>query len=167
MRLFFMVVSLMGTLLLQHIIHELSHVVVAKLCGVKIKKIHWFTYSKFFGTRVFYESEPNFKEEDIEAKWGLIAISGFIVTIIIGYLAFTLYGYGSGIFNSGVLLLLFMIATIFMLMDTFYFMLGSFLEFGDSFGFGKAFKLSKLTLIISFTCIFILNLILVKQYIWN
>ena len=167
MWLFFIIVILMGTLLLQHIIHELSRVVADKLWGVKIKKIHWFTYSKFFGTRVFYENEPDLRKGDVERKWGLIAISGFIVTTIMGYLAFALYCYGSGIFNSGVLLLLFMIATIFMLMDTFYFMLGSFLEFGDSFGFGKAFKLSKLTLIISFTCTFVLNLILVKRYLWN
>lgn len=103
----------------------------------------------------------------MKRKWGLVAIAGFIVTTIMGYLAFSLYCYGPGIFNSGVLVLLFMIAVIFLLMNRFYFMLGSFLEFGDSFGFGKAFKLSKLALIISFTCIFILNLILVKQYLWN
>ncbi len=54
-------------LLLQHVVHEYSHILVAKFNGIEIIKVQWLTYPRLFmGTRVFYGNEPKLDEENIE-----------------------------------------------------------------------------------------------------
>lgn len=155
------ILVLVIVILLQHLVHELGHIGMAKLMGIKIVKIHWFTYSKFLGTRVFYEFEPDFNDSKIEKKWGFVSLAGAIVTTVIGYLTMVLYVIQVRSF------ILFMITVIFVLMDSFYFTVGSFLGFGDVCGVGKVFNIPRWVLISGSMCLFLINLWLVNQYVWN
>lgn len=147
--------------LLQHMVHESAHIVVARLMNIKIIKVHWLTYSKCLGTRIYYENEPDLKDNQIDKKWGGVSLAGGGVTTLIGYVAIVLY-----CFNLESLVL-FMMAVIFVLMDSFYFMMGSFFSFGDVLGIGRAFKIPRWLLISGSMCLFLFNIYLVNQYVWN
>ena len=83
----FMIVST----LLQHISHEMLHVIVGKYNGLKLIKIQWFTYHG--GTKVFFEDEPNFteKEVNISKEWMYMSAAGIVGTSILAYMLFILF----------------------------------------------------------------------------
>lgn len=153
-------------IILQHIIHEISHVLMAKFKGVSILRIHWFTYSKLLGTRVFYENEPNFNEELIDNKWGWIAGAGFLSTTNLGYLSFLIYYLLKGSIHKKILLILFLVSVVFILTDSFYFFVGALFNFGDVIGIRNVFNLSKVSLLILTTSIFIINSFIVYKFLW-
>lgn len=153
-------------LILHHIIHEISHVLMGKFKGVSILRIHWFTYSKLLGTRVFYENEPKFNEELIDNKWGWIASAGFLSTTILGYLSFLLYYLFKSSMPKWIILNLFLVSVVFILTDSFYLFVGVVFNFGDVIGIKNAFNLSKVSLLIWTTSIFIINSLIVYKFIW-
>lgn len=55
MRYIYIIAFLIGGVFLQHMIHELMHVFVARSQGLKVEKVQWFTYHG--GTKVFIENE--------------------------------------------------------------------------------------------------------------
>ena len=123
----------------QHLIHEYSHVLTASLCGKKVTRIQWLTYHG--GTRVFFENEPtDYKSAQTDKKWAFIAISGFVATIILGYLFVFLYFV---IENSWIKVGLCFFSIIFLAVDSIYFALGSVFSFGDIVGFREICKIPK------------------------
>lgn len=101
--------------------------------------IQWLTY--FGGTRVFYKNEPiDYNSAQTEKKWALIAIAGFSVTTVMGYLFTFLYFV---IANNWVKTGLCFFSIIFLICDSIYFVLGSILNFGDIVGFREVIKIPK------------------------
>ncbi len=150
-------------ILLQNVIHEYAHVMVAKLKGVKVIKIQWFTYSKLvFGTRVFFEKEPNFDEDNIEKKWGWIAAAGYISTTGIGYIVTIIYFLYFKYMSSWVILVSCLLSMVFLTFDPLYFTLGSIFDFGDIIGFRKAFKIEKSVSILFSLLVLTLNILLIR-----
>lgn len=133
---------MLAALALQHIVHELSHALTAKCCGVKVLRIQWLTYRG--GTRVFFEHEPDFDaEKPIDKKWAVIAGAGIAVTSVIGYICAALVLLpGLGLAPWGKLLCT-LIAVAFLMMDSLYFLLGSVLGFGDVVGLRKTLGITK------------------------
>ncbi|MGL4335476.1 MAG: hypothetical protein ACRCST_01190, partial [Turicibacter sp.] len=166
MELVLVVGGLIFSVMLHHIIHELSHVVMAKSNGVAIIRIHWFTYSKIFGTRVFYENEPSHNEVLIDKKWGWIASAGFLSTTLLGYLFFIIYLVFKTMLSKYLLLILVLLAVVFIISDSFYFFIGILFNFGDIIGIKKAFGFSKMSLIMMCTLIFIINVMMVNKFLW-
>jgi hypothetical protein len=59
-------IVLLGSIF-QHIVHECSHIFVARLNGIKIIKVNWLTYPRFLlGTRVFYDNEPKINNDNVK-----------------------------------------------------------------------------------------------------
>lgn len=142
----------------QHIIHEYSHVFVASLFKVKVTHIQWLTYHG--GTRVFYENEPiNYKLAQTDKKWAIIAMSGFTVTIILGYLFAFMY---LVVDNSWIKVGLCFFSIVFLAVDSIYFTLGSIFNFGDIVGFRDVCKVPKWLSVILCMGILLLNCIVIR-----
>ena len=150
---------LLIALCLQHIVHEYSHVLVAKLLGEKVIKIHWLTYHG--GTRVFYENEPTW-EFQVEKKWAGIAGAGYIVTNCLAYIFAVTYM----ILQNGWLeAFLCILSMVFLFMDSLYFTLGSIFNFGDIMGIRKALNISKsISVFFSFLVLLINVMIIVGVF---
>ncbi len=128
----------LAALIFQHLIHELSHVLAARLCGEKVIRVQWLTYHG--GTRVFYENEPDPGSEETNKKWMLIAGSGFITTTILGYLFTVLYFV---VANGLLKAILCYFSVIFLVVDSLYFFIGSIGNFGDVTGVRKMARISR------------------------
>lgn len=150
---------MLAALALQHIVHELSHALAAKCCGIKVLRIQWLTYRG--GTRVFFENEPDFDvEKPIDKKWAVIAGAGIAVTSVIGYICAALVLLpGLGLAPWGKLLCTF-IAVAFLMVDSLYFLLGSVLHFGDVVGLRKTLGITKPVSVLLCLVIAIVNITL-------
>lgn len=158
-------IILLGSLL-QHIVHECSHILVAKFNGIKIIKVQWLTYPRFLmGTRVFYDNEPELGEKDIESKWGWVAIAGLITTTFIGYIIIISYLLFSKYMSHWLIIIVCLFSMIFLINDPLYFVLGSLFGFGDVKGVRRAFGIQKSISILFSIIIFIFNILLIK-FIW-
>lgn len=155
-------------ILLQNIVHEYSHVIAAKLNGVRVIKIQWFTYSKFLlGTRVFFNKEPTFNEGSIEKKWGWISIAGFINTTVLGYISIIISSIYPKHTYNWLILILCLFSIVFLTFDSLYFVLGSIFNFGDVVGFRRVFKIKKSVSIIFSLLILLSNILLIKLVWYN
>lgn len=144
----------------QHVLHELSHAVVARLFGVRVTRIQWLTYHG--GTRVFYENEPDFISDDINntsdsisKKWAVIASAGFLTTTTLGYFFTAAYFL---VPNNTLKIGLCFFSIIFLFVDSLYFLIGSIGDFGDVVGIRKIMKLPKKLTILICTVIFLFHL---------
>ncbi|WP_426348580.1 M50 family metallopeptidase [Alloiococcus sp. CFN-8] len=156
-----MLTFLLIALGLQHIIHEFSHVLAAKLLGEKVIKIQWLTYKG--GTRVFYENEPDLTDE-VEKKWAVIAGAGYIITNSLGYIfaiVFTLFD------NSFIKVFLCIVSMVFLVIDSLYFTLGSTFDFGDVIGVRRVLNISKTLAIISSSLILVINIFIIGVVFYN
>lgn len=152
--------------LLQHIIHEFSHVLIAKFNGIRTIKIEWFTYSKLLlGTRVTFENEPELNEKSIEKRWGWVSIAGFVSTTLIGYILIIIYYLSCKHISNWLILIICFFSMIFLTFDPLYFVLGSMFDFGDVMGLRKAFSIKKSVSILFFIIILSFNILLIKL-IW-
>lgn len=149
----------------QHVLHELSHAVAARLFGVRVTRIQWLTYQG--GTRVFYENEPDFISDDtsntsdsISKKWAVIAGAGFLTTTILGYLFTAAYFLVS---NDILKIGLCFFSIIFLLADSLYFVMGSIGNFGDIVGIRKIMKLPKKPTILICVLLFLFHLAIVLR----
>lgn len=153
-------------LLLQHVVHEYSHILVAKFNGIEIIKVQWLTYPRLFmGTRVFYGNEPKLDEENIEKKWGWVSLAGIISTISIGYILILFYLLFSKYMTRWPTIVICLFSMIFLISDPLYFVLGSLFGFGDIKGAEKAFNIQRSISILCSITIFLLNFLLIK-FIW-
>ena len=150
----------------QHVVHEYSHILVAKLNGIRTIKVQWFTYPKFLlGTRVFFENEPEFGEEIIERKWGWVAIAGFVSTTLVGYTLIIIYILFSKHIPNWLVMVICFFSMAFLTFDSLYFALRSIFSFGDITGVRKAFGIKKLTSILVSMIILSFNFLLIRL-IW-
>lgn len=150
----FMIVSA----LLQHISHEMLHVIVGKYNGLKLIKIQWFTYHG--GTKVFFEDEPNFteKEVNISKEWMYMSAAGIVGTSILAYMLFILFN----LLPLGYLKLFMWVLTIFFLLtDSGYAVVGSLGNFGDTYLVRKYFGISRMKMTMISAILFLSNCSLV------
>lgn len=142
-------------IIIQHPLHELSHVAMAKIFGEKVTRIQWLTYQG--GTRVFYQNEPDFNMK-IPKKWAWISSAGYLTTNLCGYLLVLIYFLlPNGMVKAFVCIL----SIVFLLADSSYFVLGSVFNFGDVIGIKKTLNISKTltiaisSLVLAFNCFII------------
>lgn len=148
--------------ILQNIIHECAHILVAKFNGVRVIKIQWFSYSKLLGTRVFFDEEPKICENNIEKKWGWISLAGFIGTTILGYI-FTVIGLLYMKYMTNLLIAIVCVfSLIFLTFDPLYFVFGSIFNFGDVVGFKSAFRVKKSISVLFSMLVLLLNILLIR-----
>ncbi len=155
-----------AAILLQHMAHEYGHVAAARLYKVKILKIHWLTYSKMMpSSRVYYENEPDMRDDEIDKKWGCISIAGLMTTMATGYLLLGFYiGLGEKA-SPWVILFLWLFSVIFLMSDPIYLLLGSLFNFGDIVGFKRAFHISRMAAVLGSTFLLAVNCFLIIS-IW-
>ncbi|MBQ8195617.1 MAG: hypothetical protein IJZ47_09655 [Oscillospiraceae bacterium] len=140
---------------LQHITHELSHVLAAVMCREKITRIQWLTYNG--GTKVFFRNEPDFDTAPVAKKWAFISAAGFIGTNILAYIFTVVFI----LVPAGYIKLFFMIAAgIFLVTDSAHFLLAAVFDFGDVYGLKRTLKCSKGILVIAATLNVLINTIL-------
>ena len=86
-KFFIIALFLIISVLIQHVTHELLHVLVGRLMGFKLKRIQWFSY--YGGTRVFFENEPEISDDssDIPKEWFLTSAAGIVGTTLLGYIS--------------------------------------------------------------------------------
>jgi hypothetical protein len=142
----YVIVSAVAMGLLQHVVHEYAHILMARTQGVQVVRVHWFTYAG--GTRVFYQGEPSVDQDQIDTKWGRIALGGLIGTTLTGYLLISIFLCGLYYQSAWSLVILFFGSVIFLMTDPFYFLIGALFEFGDVVGVMKAFRLRKSVVIV-------------------
>jgi len=158
-------IILLLVLLLQHIIHEYAHVLIAKVVGVRTIRIQWFTYSKIvLGTKVFFENEPTFNEENLGKKWGWISIAGLMSTLPIGYIFTIIYLIYSKYMDNWLMLVVWLFSVVFLICDPLYFFIGSVLSLGDVVGFRKVFNIKKSVSIIVCLLVLLINWLIIKSF---
>lgn len=154
-------IFVLPALLAQHLIHEYAHVAAAKIFDVKVIRIQWMTYKN--GTKVFFESEPDFLDnssESISKKWAWISIAGYLATNVIGYLSALVFLLLKDGWVKGAVCYF---SIIFLAIDSLYFFLGSIFNFGDIVGFRKTLSISRPLSIMGASIIFVLNLTLISR----
>ncbi len=131
---------------IQHVTHEILHLIVGKCFGLKFLRIQWLTYHG--GTKVFFDNEPDLsaKTENISKKWVYMSAAGIIGTNILAYVFVLIYyllpiGYCK--------LFIWVLSIFFLITDSGYAVLGSAGNFGDTYLIRKFHKWSrtKMTLI--------------------
>lgn len=167
LRSVFIAVIFLLACLLQHIIHEAAHMAVARGVGVRVKKVHWFTYSKWFGSRVYYENEPDPNLPRFERHWGWIAAAGTLVTMTIGLIVTGLFQLAQSSGNMGATLILCLVAIPFLLFDSLYLLLGSILGFGDIVGIRKAFQIPGWAAAAGCVLLFATNVTICRLILWG
>lgn len=156
----YVIISAVAMGLLQHVVH--AHILAARTQGVRVVRVHWFTYAG--GTRVFYKEEPSVEQDQIDAKWGRIALGGLIGTTLTGYLLISLYLCGLYYHSAWSLAILFFGSVIFLMTDPLYYLIGALFGFGDVVGVMKAFRLRK-SVVIVISLLLTLALLTVMQ-VW-
>lgn len=140
---------------LQHITHELSHVLAAVICREKVTRIQWLTYNG--GTKVFFLNEPDFDTAPIPKRWAFISAAGFIGTNILAYIFTVVFL----LVPSGYVKLFFLIAAgIFLVTDSTHFLLAVIFDFGDAYGLKRTLKCSKGILMLAAILNVLINIIL-------
>ena len=142
--------------LLQHITHEMFHVLVGKLVGLSVINIKWFSYHG--GTKVTFKDEDeiiNKSDGHIPKEWVVMNLAGIVGTTIMAYLFVFIYL----ILPIGYIKLLFWIlSAMFLIADSGYSVLCSFGNGGDLYLVNKYFNNSIFIKLISIA-ILIVNLI--------
>jgi hypothetical protein len=156
---YYAVISVFISGLLYHIVHELSHVIVGKICGLKLVKIEWFS-RRHRGTKITFENEEIIIDEsnhDIPKAWLFTNMAGITATIFIGYILTIIFLL---LPPDHIRLSVWAAAAIFLLCDAGYAVLGAFNNSGDLYIINKYLgKKSYLTKIIS-VIILIFNVML-------
>lgn len=140
---------------IQHIVHELFHLIIGKLNGLKFIRIQWLTYHG--GTKVFFEDEPDLSKEskNIPKKWVYMSAAGIVGTTALAYIFSVIYyfiplGYCK--------LFMWVLSIFFLVTDSGYALLGSAGNFGDTYLIGKYFKLSRAQMTLLSLPLFIANI---------
>lgn len=119
---------LIVSVLVQHIIHELMHVFVARMQGLKVEKIQWFTYHG--GTKIYVKNEEKIINSEmlITKQWILMNIAGISTTTVLGYIfVVVFYLLPMNLFK----LFVWELAIVFLLTDSSYLLLCAFNSVGD------------------------------------
>ena len=158
----YFIVILTAVLVFHNLLHELGHAISATLLGLKIKR---FTLN-----RVYLEDEPSSFEEiknsKNKVKYGIVAISGSIITILFGYiLLYFAHGLRQGIRLSDYLCWAFTLI-IFLLGDCGYLMTGSLSIKGDPVGISAGFSISKYIVFWFGLIIAFVNTLLFWRFFW-
>lgn len=162
MRFIFFIILIIFSGLLQHIVHECGHMLVAKVLGEKIVKVQWFTYHG--GTRVFYENEPDDYNINTANKWAIIALGGYIATNILGYFLIFLYYM---IPNYYLKLVCYIVSMMFLVTDCLYFTLGSIGNFGDIIGIRDILNIPKSITVLLSIIVFTINILIIKVVFYS
>mgnify|MGYP006383503253 CR=1 FL=1 len=139
---------------LQHVTHELLHLIIGKLNGLKFLKIQWLTYHG--GTKVFFENEPDFgKSEEFSKSWVYMSSAGIIGTTVLAYFFVVIYCFiPLGYFK----LFMWVLSIFFLVTDSGYALLGSIGNFGDTYLIKKYYKLGRTQMTLLSLPLFILNI---------
>ena len=157
-RILIIIIFMFICALIQHVSHEMLHVIVGKLNGLKLIKIQWFTYHG--GTKVFFENEPDFTTEtfNISKEWVYMSAAGIVGTNVLAYIYLLLFY----ILPFGYLkLFIWVLTIIFLLTDSGYAVVGSMGNFGDTYLIRKYFKFSRAKMTIISMIPFLVNCVLV------
>ena len=127
---FLLIVFFLTGALISHVFHELMHYFVGRLVGLKFIRIQWFTFHG--GTKVCFEDEPDFNNENVKVswQWGATSVAGIIGTSLLGYIMTILFFFLPA--NYFRLFVWTFIANL-LLNDTLYALLGSLNENGDTY----------------------------------
>ena len=115
--------------LLCHITHELLHIVVGKLCGLKLVSVKWFRYHG--GTKVTFENEQEITDDSnkyIPKAWICETLAGIVGNTLLAYLFIIIYRCN----GSGYIKLFFWVmAMMYLICDPGYAVLSAFSNSGD------------------------------------
>ena len=78
--------------LLQHITHEIFHIVVGKLVGLSLVSVKWFTFHG--GTKVTFKGEEEIiscNNGSIPKEWIIENLAGIIGTTVMSYIFVIIY----------------------------------------------------------------------------
>ena len=110
--------------LLQHIIHELLHIIVGKLLGLELLSVKWFTYHG--GTKVTFKDEDiilSNRDDKIPKQWIIMNLAGIVGTTVLAYIFVLVYW----VLPMGYLKLLFwVLSAMFLITDSGYSVISSF-----------------------------------------
>ncbi len=152
------------SVLIQHVIHELSHVFIGRTQGLKVEKIQWFTYHG--GTKVFFSGEEKIlnHESPITKQWIYMNIAGVVSTTLLAYVFMGLYYI---VPVNYLKLFLWILSIFFLLTDSSYAMLCAFGNCGDLYMvneyLGKKRYIAKLLVLLVFAVNCLLVYFLIKQ----
>ena len=144
---FLIIVFLVISGLLQHIIHEMLHILVGKLLGLYVVSVNWLSYHG--GTKITFKGEEkviNISDENIPKKWIIMNLAGIIGTTLLAYIFVLIYS----LLPKGYIKLFFwVLSAMFLVADSGYSVLCSFSKSGDLYLVSKYFKNSIYIKIIS------------------
>ena len=134
--------------LLCHITHELLHVLIGKICGLKLVSIEWFKYHG--GTKVTFENEQEITDDsnsNIPKAWTWETLAGIAGNTLLAYFFIIVYSF----MVSGYIKLFFWVmALMYLICDSGYAVLSAFSNSGDLYLVNKALgKRAYLTKILS------------------
>ena len=121
--------------LLDHIIHELSHVFIGKMCGLKLKSIEWFRYRG--GTKVTFDGEEKIIDEnnhEVPKSWLYMNLAGMTATTLTGYILTVVFFMMP---PSYIKLSIMTAAAMFLICDSGYAVFGAFNNCGDLYTINK------------------------------
>lgn len=162
-KILIIILFLIISVLIQHVTHELLHVLVGRLMGFSLKRIQWFTY--YGGTRVFFENEPEISDEatDVPKEWFLTSAAGIVGTTLLGYISVFIFAViPTNLFR----LFMWVLSIMLLLTDSSYALAGSAGNFGDMCCIGKYLKWSRKKKIAVSLVLFIVNCIIVKSVLF-
>ena len=143
--------------LLQHIIHELLHIIVGKLLGLELLSVKWFTYHG--GTKVTFKDEDiilSNRDDKIPKQWIIMNLAGIVGTTVLAYIFVLVYW----VLPMGYLKLLFwVLSAMFLITDSLYSVISSFGNGGDLYLVNRFFNNSIYIKLISITTL-IVNLMI-------
>ena len=126
---------------LQHVTHELCHIIAGKLVGLELVRVEWFSHHG--GTKVvFGDEETVIRNSDVHVpkEWIIINLAGIAGTTLLAYLFAGIYlllplGYPK--------LLFWVLSGMFLIADAGYAVLCAFAESGDLYLVHKRFRNSR------------------------
>ncbi len=141
---------------LQHLTHESLHILVGKLCGLKLVSVQWLTYHG--GTKVTFAGEEML---DMEGKkplsWILMTLAGICGTTLAAYCFVTVFF----LLPMGYLKLFFwVLSIIFLLTDSGYALLCALSGSGDLYIFCSSKRRQNIVRVIT-GCVFLFHCYLV------
>ena len=143
--------------LLQHIIHELLHIIVGKLLGLELLSVKWFSYHG--GTKVTFKDEDiilSNRDDKIPKQWIIMNLAGIVGTTVLAYIFVLVYW----VLTMGYLKLLFwVLSAMFLITDSGYSVISSFGNNGDLYLVNRFFNNSIYIKFISITTL-VANLII-------
>ena len=141
-----------------HIIHELLHIIVGKICGLRLVSVEWFRAHG--GTKVTFENEQEVTGEsdsNVSKAWLYMNLAGITGTTLLAYIFVIVFR----ILPPGYPKLFFMvISRLFLIVDPAYAVLCAFGSVGDLYLVNRALgKKAYLTRVISVS-VMIINIAL-------